>query len=50
MYKVFEIFPDGYKILRFEHDDKFDCEVYVWEHQYDSCVIRAKSKLVISRQ
>lgn len=47
MYKVFEIFPDGNKIFRFESDDIFECEVFINHHQYDYCVIRSKSKLII---
>jgi hypothetical protein len=47
MYKVFEIFPDGAKILRFENCDRFECEVYIAHHQYDYSIIRAKSTLTI---
>ena len=40
---VYEVFPDGKKFFRFESDDRFECEVYVYHHQYDHKV----SKLII---
>ena len=47
MFTVFEVFPDGKKLFRFESNDRFDCEVYINNHYYDYCVMRANSKLVI---
>lgn len=42
-YTVYEVFPDGKKFFRFESNDLFECEVYVYQHEYDHKV----SKLVI---
>lgn len=35
MYRVYEVFPDGKRFFRFESNDKFECEVYVYHHEYD---------------
>lgn len=44
MFIVYEIFKkDGKKFFRFESKDKFDCEVYVYHHQYEN----KKSNLII---
>lgn len=42
-YTVYEVFPDGKKFFRFESDDHFECEVYVYHHEYD----HRESKLII---
>ena len=49
MFRVYEVFnSDGKKFLRYESTDKFDCEVYVYNHQYDyGALLNGKSKLVI---
>lgn len=46
-YIVLEVFPDNHKIQRYSNDDKFECEVYISQHEYDYSVVRAKSKLII---
>lgn len=49
MFAVYEVFnSDGKRFLRYESDDKFDCEVYVEHHKYDYCaVLNGESKLII---
>lgn len=42
-YAVYEVFPDGKKFFRFGSEDHFECEVYVYHHEYD----HRESKLVI---
>lgn len=43
LYTIYEVFPDGKKFFRFESNDRFECEVYVEHHKYDSRI----GKLVI---
>ena len=47
MFAVYEIFPDGGKYLWFENADRFECEVFVEHHRYDTGMIRRKGFLVI---
>jgi hypothetical protein len=49
MFVVYEVFKtDGKKFYRFESEDKFDCEVYVYHHIYDyGALLNGKSILVI---
>lgn len=44
-YNVYEVFPDGYMMWRFNHDDRFECEVWMNHHCYDN--LRAHSYLII---
>ena len=35
LYHVFEVFPDGFVLLRFSSVDRFDSILYVYKHMYD---------------
>lgn len=49
MFSVYEVFKsDGKKFLRFQSDDKFECEVFVDHHKYDhGALLNGKSELII---
>lgn len=49
MFVVYEVFKaDGKKFLRFKDEDKFNCEVYAYQHKYDyGAILNGKSYLVI---
>ena len=34
-FTVYEVFADNKQYLKFESDNRIDCEVYVNNHQYD---------------
>lgn len=48
-YRVLEVFKsDEKRFLRFESDDKLECEVYVYRHRYDhGALLNGASELVI---
>ena len=46
-YTVYEEFPDGKRFFRFENEDRFECEVYVFQHKYDRGV---SGKLIIEEK
>ena len=52
MFVVHEVFKsDGKKFLRYQSEDKFDCEVYVFHHQYDyGAILNGDSQLIISEE
>lgn len=48
MFVVYEVMPtDGKRFPRFESDWMYECEVWIYQHQYDIDIIRAGSKLEI---
>lgn len=49
MFTVYEVFKaDAKKFLRFESDDRFECEVYVSNHCYDyGSLLKGYSNLII---
>lgn len=49
MFKVIEVFKnDGQKFVRFESNDKFECEVWIAHFQYEiPAVLNGRSELII---
>ena len=49
MFAVYEVFKtDGKRFLMYESTDKFDCEVYVYNHKYDyGALLNGDSELII---
>ena len=48
MFIVYEIFKsDEKKFFRFESEDRFECEVYVSNHCYDSTALRKGNSVMV---
>ena len=40
MYKVYEVAEGKSDLFRFEHEDRFECEVWAYLHQYEYSKVR----------
>jgi hypothetical protein len=47
MCRVYQECKDGKRFFLFEHEDRFECEVYVDHHKYDRAYTTCGAKMLI---